>query len=110
METCSTRVWKSALNANLWFCLRKTCPFEVSLEWVSQFVVALKKSGDLRVCTDPKRLNASLKRKRYHIPVINNLLPDLADARVFTNVDLASAFWHLELDHESSMLTTFATP
>ena len=29
---------------------------------------------------------------------------------MFTKVDLASAFWHLELDHKSSMLTTFATP
>ena len=29
---------------------------------------------------------------------------------MFTKVDLASAFWHLELDEESSMLTTFATP
>ena len=51
-----------------------------------------------------------LKRERYQIPVIDDLLPDLTDARVFTKVDLASAFWHLELDRESSMLTTFATP
>ena len=51
-----------------------------------------------------------MKRERYQIPVIDDLLPDLTDARVFTKVDLASAFWHLELDRESSMLTTFATP
>ena len=45
------------------------------------------------------------------VPVsIDDLLPDLADARVFTKVDLASAFCQLDLDHESSMLTTFATP
>ena len=50
-----------------------------------------------------------MKRERFQIPVIYDLLPDLADARVFTKVDLASDFWHLELDGESSMLTTFAT-
>ena len=33
----------------------------------------------------------------------------LTDACVFTKVNLASAFWHLELYEESSMLTTFAT-
>ncbi len=38
------------------------------------------------------------------------MLPDLTVTRVFTKADLASAFWHLELDYESSMLTTFATP
>ena len=79
-------------------------------EWVSQFVVAVKKSGDLRVCIDPKPLNAVLKRERYQIPVVHDVLPDLAEARVFTKVDLASAFWQLELDDESSLLTTFATP
>ena len=79
-------------------------------KWVSQIVVAVKKSGDLLVCIDPRPLNTVLKRERYQIPVIDDLLPDLTDARVFTKVDLASDFWHLELDWESSMLTTFATP
>ena len=50
-----------------------------------------------------------MKRERYQILVIYDLLPELMDARAFTKVDLASTFWHLELDHESSMLTTFAT-
>ena len=43
-------------------------------------------------------------------PVIGDLLPDLTDACVFTEVDLAAAFWHFVLDDESSVLTTFATP
>ena len=67
-------------------------------------------TGELRICIDTKPLNAALKRERYYIHVINDLLPDLTDTLVFTKVDLASAFWHLKLDHESSMLTTFATP
>lgn len=85
-------------------------PVDEPAEWVSQIVVAMKKSGELRICIDPKPLNAVLKRERYQIPVIDDLLPDLPDACVFTKVDLSSAFWHLELDRESSMLTTFATP
>ena len=79
-------------------------------KWVSQIVVAMKKSGSLRICIDPKPLNAALKRERYQIPVIDDLLPDVTDACVFTKVDLSSAFWHLKLDEESSVLTAFATP
>ena len=90
--------------------LEVIAPVNEPTEWVSQFVVAVKKSGELQVCIDPKALNAALKRERYQIPVIDELLPDLAEARVFTKVDLASAFWHLVLDDESSLLTTFATP
>ncbi|CAB4011861.1 Hypothetical predicted protein [Paramuricea clavata] len=58
----------------------------------------MKESGALRVCIDPKPLNEALKGERYQISVIDDLLPDLSEARVFSKVDLASAFWHLELD------------
>ena len=90
--------------------LKVITPVDEPTEWVSQIVVAVKKSGELRVCIDPPPLNTVLKKERYQIPVIDDLLPDLTDARVFTKVNLASAFWHLELVRESSMLTTFAMP
>ena len=38
--------------------LKVIAPVDQPTEWVSQFVVAVKKSGDLRVCIDPKPLNA----------------------------------------------------
>ena len=56
---------------------------------LSQIVVVMKTSGELRICIDPKALNAALKRERYQIPVIDDLLPHLTDALVFTKVDLA---------------------
>ena len=77
--------------------LKVIAPVDEPTDWLSQFVVAIKKSGDLRVCIDPKPLNAALRRKRYQIPVIDDLLPDLANARVFTKVDLASDFGILSL-------------
>ena len=79
-------------------------------DWVSQIAVAIKKSGELRICIDPKPLNEALRREYFHIPVFDDLISDLNGARYFTKVDLASAFWHLELDEESSLLTTFSTP
>lgn len=90
--------------------LKVITPVDEPTERVSQIVVAMKKFGALRVCIDPKLQNEALKRERYQIPVMDDLEPDLSEARVFSNVDLVSAFWHLELDEESSKLTTFATP
>ena len=69
--------------------------FKEELHWLerlNQIVVAVKKSSKLRVCIDPRPLNSVLKRERCQIPVIDDLLPNLTDARVFTKVDLASAF------------------
>ena len=79
-------------------------------EWVSQVVVTTKKSGELRVCIDPKPLNEALKREHYRLPLLEDLLPALSEAKYFTKVDLASAFWHCRLDEPSSYLTTFGTP
>jgi hypothetical protein len=54
-------------------------------DWVSNMVVATKSSSELRFCVDPNQLNKALKRERYPIPVIEDLMPDIA--RVFTKVD-----------------------
>ncbi|KAK3752981.1 hypothetical protein QZH41_016289 [Actinostola sp. cb2023] len=58
-----------------------------------------------------KELNKALKRETYHeLPILDEILPELAQAKVFSTVDLRSGFWHCVLDEESSILTTFATP
>jgi len=78
-------------------------------EWISSTVVVLKPNGKLRVCLDPKPLNKALKRNRYPLPTIEDLLPELCRAQVFSVVDVKNGFWHVPLDDESSKLTTFAT-
>ena len=78
--------------------------------WVSSVVIATKKSGALRICIDPCPLNQALKRETYQLPVLDDLMPDLAKAKVFSTVDLTASYWHCVLDDASSLLTTFATP
>ncbi|MES9973437.1 MAG: reverse transcriptase domain-containing protein, partial [Candidatus Thiodiazotropha sp.] len=79
-------------------------------DWVSQIAIVTKKSGELRICIDPKPLNEALRRERHALPTLDDILPDLAQAKYFTKVDLSSAFWHVPLDDQSSYTTTFATP
>ena len=79
-------------------------------DWVSQMSVADKKSGEVRICIDPRPLNLVLKREQYMLPVLDDILPQLAGGRVFSVCDLKQGYLHCELDEESSLLTTFATP
>ena len=79
-------------------------------EWISSTVVVFKPNGKLRVCLDPKPLNKALKRNHYPLPTIDDLLPELSRAQVFSLVDVKNGFWHVPLDDESSKLTTFPTP
>ena len=73
-------------------------------------VVVTKKSGQLRLCLDPKDLNDAIQREHYPLPVIEDVATRLAGAKVFTVLDVQQGFWHVELDDESSFLTTFNTP
>ena len=78
--------------------------------WVSSVVLATKKSGALRICIDLRLLNQALKRETFQLPVLDDLLPELSQAKMFSTVDLTAGYWHCVLDDESSLLTTFATP
>ena len=77
--------------------------------WVSSMVTVVK-PDKLRICIDPKDLNKALKRSHYPLPTIEDILPELHKARIFSILDARNGFWHVELDKESSLLTTFNTP
>ena len=77
---------------------------------VSALVAERKPNGKLRLCLDPQQLNKALKRPTYPVPVVDDFLPDLCNAKIFTVCDARNGFWQLALDEESSVLTTMATP
>ena len=79
-------------------------------EWVNSVVITRKANGNLRLCLDPKPLNKALKRCYFPMPVIEDILPELGKAKVFTKVDCKDGYWQIKLTDESSLLTTFATP
>ena len=78
-------------------------------KWVSSLVI-VETPNKLRICLDPQDLNKALQRSHYPIPTIEEILPDLKNAKVFSVVDAKDGFWHVPLDNESSLLTTFNTP
>ena len=62
------------------------------------------------MCIDPQQLNKALRRSHYPLPIIEDILPELADVKVFSKADLKDGFLQIQLDNESSKLTTFQTP
>ena len=62
------------------------------------------------MCIDPQHLNKALKRSHYPLPVIEDILPELADVKVFSKAYLKDGFLQIQLDQESSKLATFQTP
>ena len=64
-------------------------------EWVSSLVVARKSNGNLGICIDPKPLNKALMRSHYPLPVVEDILPKVAKAKVFSVCDVRNGFWHV---------------
>jgi transposase InsO family protein len=79
-------------------------------EWVNSMVVTLKPNGKIRLCLDPRDLNRAIQREHYAMPTLDAVTDNLANQEVFTVCDAKSGYWHVPLDHESSLLTTFNTP
>ena len=85
-------------------------PMTEPSKWVSQMAAVHNPSGKLRICIDPQPLNEALNREHYRLPVLDDVLPKLRDAKVFSKLDVREAYWHVKLEEESSKLTTMITP
>ncbi len=72
-------------------------------EWVNSMVVAEKpRTGQLRVCLDPRNLNKDIKRPHYPLPTLEDITPKLAGAQYFSVLDARSGYWAIKLTEESS--------
>ena len=78
-------------------------------DWISSMVVVAK-PGKIRLCLDPKDLNNAVKRPKYQMPTLEEMLPKLNNAKVFSTLDAKDGFYQISLDEGSSKLTTFWTP
>ena len=64
-------------------------------------VVVRKSNGKLQICIDPKDLNKVIQRSHYPIPTLDEILPDLREAKVFSVLEVRNGFWHVELEEGS---------
>ncbi|XP_065180108.1 uncharacterized protein K02A2.6-like [Sycon ciliatum] len=85
-------------------------PVTEPTEWCAPMVAVRKKSGDVRICVDLKRLNASVQRESFVLPTVDETLAKLAGATVFSTLDTRKGFWQVPLAASSQHLATFITP
>ena len=79
-------------------------------DWCAPIVPVIKPSGGVRICTDFKKLNAAVKRERYMLPAVEDVLHKLKGSAIFSKLDARSGFFQVPLDEGSAKLTTFITP
>ena len=79
--------------------------------WVHPIVIAMKKDGDIRLCVDFTILNDNIIRPRFDtatpFQAVRTIPPGM---KFFTVIDALKGYHQVQLDEESSALTTFSTP
>ncbi len=68
-----------------------------------------KKDNNLRFCVNYRKLNALIKRNRYSISLINEVLARIQSNKYLTRLDIIAAFNKLRMSLESENLIIFIT-
>lgn len=77
--------------------------------WIAPMEVVMKGKTDHRLVVDMREPNKAIQRAYYPLPNMDQFKIALHGAKVFTKLDLKSAFHHVELRPDSRPITTFMT-
>ena len=72
-------------------------------------VLVQKKDGNLRFCTDLRKMNNHTIKDVYLLPCIEKTLDSLQGSQWFSLLNLKSGYWQVETDKESKPPTAFTT-
>lgn len=68
-------------------------PVHEPCEWVSNIVIVEKPNKKIRICLDPKYLNASIKEHYYEIPSIEQIISNFSNKNFFSVFDIREGFF-----------------
>lgn len=76
--------------------------------WSFPIVVVDKKDGSKRFCVDFRALNRITKKISYPLPLIDDLLAQVGNAKYFSSYDLKSGYWQVLMENQDKEKTAFA--
>lgn len=78
-------------------------------EFCSPIVLTKKKDGTDRFCIDFRALNKATIKRKFPMPVIEEVLTALSGQKYFSVLDLASGYYQIRMEEGSKRYTAFTT-
>ncbi|GFW86537.1 hypothetical protein TNCV_4333211 [Trichonephila clavipes] len=69
-----------------------------------------KKDGSSRMCIDYRKLNQKLVKDKFPLPIIEDVLDTLQEAKEYSTLDLRNGFFHVDDDEDCRKYTFFIVP
>jgi hypothetical protein len=79
-------------------------------EWAAPTFIQAKKTGDVHILTDFRRLTAQIKRKPFPLLKISDMLSKLIGFKYAMAIDLSIGYYHIPLDLEAQKLCATILP
>ena len=88
----------------------KKLPWDNDSPWCCPTFGVPKKTGDIRIVTDFRKMNECIEQHPFPIPRINEQLQKLEKFKSATALDLSQGFYTIPLDEESQKICTTILP
>ena len=85
------------------FITQSTSPF------ASLVLLVQKKDGIWRFCVDYRKLNSLTINNRFPLPIIEEILDELAGTKFFTKLDMTAGYHQIRMAASDEFKTTFKT-
>ena len=80
---------------------------ECESAWAAPLVIVPKKTKDLRLCVDYRKLNHATIADKYALPVMSDLLSSMKPTKFITLLDLKSGYWQVPMNKADADKTAF---
>ncbi|UYV63012.1 hypothetical protein LAZ67_2002847 [Cordylochernes scorpioides] len=77
--------------------------------YASPITLVTKRDKTKRFCIDYRKLNEIIAPDVHPLPLIETILDKLSKAKYYSSVDIASAYWQVEVEPHSRNLLAFVT-
>lgn len=77
--------------------------------WASPCLLVPKEGGQLRFCTDYRRVNTVTVPDAYPLPRVDDLIDEVGQAKFITKLDLLKGYYQIPLTEDAQQISAFIT-
>ena len=78
--------------------------------WASPCILVPKEDGSSRFCTDYRKVNKVTIKDSYPLPLIEDLIDSVGQAKFVTKIDLLKGYYQVGLTERAKLISAFITP